>query len=249
MKVIVPIKRVVDPYVHIPIQPSQTELNTAHLKMTMNPFCEIALEEALRLRDQGLVSSVVAVSIGEANATEQLRQAMAMGADTACLIETDMSLVPLSIAKVLCYFVQQEQGELVLMGKQTIDGDNNQTGQMLATLLGWPQATFASQVKMTSNRVCVTRETDQGEQCIELALPAVITSDLRLNQPRFASLPQMMKAKQKTIARRPLSGLPLPLKSHQQTRFIYHNKIQKKNQMLADLDSLVARIQSHLEVQ
>lgn len=248
MKVIVPIKRVVDPYVHIPIKPSQTELNTAHLKMAINPFCEIALEEALRLREQGHASTVVAVSIGTETSMEQLRQALALGADAACLIETDTPLVSLSIAKVLCHYVQQEQGDLVLMGKQTIDGDNNQTGQMLATLLGWSQATFASRVEKAPDRICVTRETDQGEQRISLALPAVITTDLRLNEPRFASLPQIMKAKQKKIDRCALASLPVSLKSHQKTRAIYHNQVKKNNQMLTDLDSLVARIHTQLEV-
>ena len=199
MKVLVPVKRVIDYNVKARVKPDQTGVDLANVKMSMNPFCEIAVEEAVRLREKGTASEVVAVSIGPTQAQETLRTALAMGADRAILIQTDQDIEPLAVAKVLAKVVSEESPELVLMGKQAIDGDNNAVGQMLAALLGWPQATFASAVEVSGSKVKVTREVDGGLQTLELDLPAVVTADLRLNEPRYASLPNIMKAKKKPL--------------------------------------------------
>jgi electron transfer flavoprotein beta subunit len=199
MKVLVPVKRVIDYNVKARVKPDQTGVDLANVKMSMNPFCEIAVEEAVRLREKGTASEVVAVSIGPAQAQETLRTALAMGADRAILIQTDQDIEPLAVAKVLAKIISEESPELVLMGKQAIDGDNNAVGQMLAALLGWPQATFASAVEINGKKAKVTREVDGGLQTLELDLPAVVTADLRLNEPRYASLPNIMKAKKKPL--------------------------------------------------
>jgi electron transfer flavoprotein beta subunit len=199
MKVLVPVKRVIDYNVKARVKPDQSGVDLANVKMSMNPFCEIAVEEAVRLREKGTASEVVAVSIGPTQAQETLRTALAMGADRAILIQTDQDIEPLAVAKVLAKVVSEEAPELVLMGKQAIDGDNNAVGQMLAAILGWPQATFASAVEVSGKTVKVTREVDGGLQTLELDLPAVVTADLRLNEPRYASLPNIMKAKKKPL--------------------------------------------------
>lgn len=200
MKVLVPVKRVVDYNVKVRVKSDQTGVDIANVKMSMNPFDEIAVEEATRLKEKGVVTEVIAVSCGVAQAQETLRTAMAIGADRAALIQTDVELQPLAVAKLLKALVDKEQPQLVILGKQAIDDDANQTGQMLAALLGWPQATFASKVEVAGDRVSVTREVDGGLETLSLKLPAIITTDLRLNEPRYVTLPNIMKAKKKTLA-------------------------------------------------
>jgi electron transfer flavoprotein beta subunit len=199
MKVLVPVKRVIDYNVKARVKADQTGVDLANVKMSMNPFCEIAVEEAVRLKEKGAATEIVAVSIGPQQAQETLRTALAMGADRAILIQTDQDLEPLAVAKVLKAIVAEESPDLVLMGKQAIDGDNNATGQMLAALLDWPQATFASALELNAGDAKVTREVDGGLQTIDVTLPAIITADLRLNEPRYASLPNIMKAKKKQL--------------------------------------------------
>ena len=199
MKVLVPVKRVIDYNVKARVKADQTGVDLANVKMSMNPFCEIAVEEAVRLKEKGVATEVVSVSIGPIQAQETLRTSLAMGADRAILIQTDLDLEPLAIAKVLKAIIAEENPDLVLMGKQAIDGDNNATGQMLATLLDWPQATFASELTVEGGKAKVTREVDGGLQTLEVNLPAVVTADLRLNEPRYASLPNIMKAKKKPL--------------------------------------------------
>lgn len=199
MKLLVPVKRVIDYNVKVRVKPDQTGVDLANVKMSMNPFCEIAVEEAVRLREKGAASEIVVVSIGPAQAQETIRTALAMGADRGILIQTDQDVEPLGVAKLLKAVVEAEAPGAVVMGKQAIDGDNNATGQMLAALLGWPQATFASAITISGDSAEVTREVDGGLQTLKVALPAVITADLRLNEPRFASLPNIMKAKKKPI--------------------------------------------------
>ena len=207
MKVLVPVKRVIDYNVKARVKPDQTGIDLANVKMSMNPFCEIAVEEAVRQKEKGAVTEVVAVSVGPAQAQETLRTALAMGADRAILIQTDEDLEPLAVAKVLKAVVAEESPNAVIMGKQAIDGDNNATGQMLAALLDWPQATFASEVELSADKAKVTREVDGGLQTIEVNLPAVVTADLRLNEPRYASLPNIMKAKKKPLDVKDLGSL------------------------------------------
>lgn len=200
MKILVPVKRVVDYNVKIRIKPDGSGVELANVKMSMNPFDEIAVEEAIRLREAGKAKEIVAVSIGPQKAQETLRTALAMGADRAILIKTEVAIEPLTVAKILKAVADKESPDLVILGKQAIDDDANQTGQMLAGLLGWPQGTFASKLVPEDGRIRVTREVDGGLQTLTLKLPAVITTDLRLNEPRYASLPNIMKAKNKPLA-------------------------------------------------
>jgi electron transfer flavoprotein beta subunit len=199
MKVLVTVKRVVDFNVKIRVKADGSGVETANVKMSMNPFDEIANEEAIRLKEAGKASEVVAVSLGEAKCQETLRTALAMGADRAIHVQTDAELQPLAVAKLLKAVVEREQPGLVILGKQAIDDDSNQTGQMLAALLGWPQGTFASKLELADGGLQVTREIDTGLEKVALKLPAIVTSDLRLNEPRYASLPNIMKAKKKPI--------------------------------------------------
>jgi electron transfer flavoprotein beta subunit len=207
MKVLVPVKRVIDYNVKARVKADQTGVDLANVKMSMNPFCEIAVEEAVRLKEKGAATEIVAVSIGPIQAQETLRTALAMGADRAILVQTDQDLEPLAVAKVLKAIIAEEAPQLVLMGKQAIDGDNNATGQMLAALLDWPQATFASEVVIEGSKAKVTREVDGGLQTLDVELPAVVTADLRLNEPRYASLPNIMKAKKKPLDVKELASL------------------------------------------
>ena len=200
MKVLVTVKRVIDSNVKARVKPDQTGVDLANVKMSMNPFDEIAVEEAVRMKEKGVATDVVVVSIGPAQAQETIRTALAMGADRGILVQADGDPEPLAVAKVLKAVVAEESPDLVVMGKQAIDGDNNATGQMLAALLEWPQATFASKVELGGGKATVTREVDGGLQTLEVQLPAVVTVDLRLNEPRYASLPNIMKAKKKEIA-------------------------------------------------
>jgi len=202
MKVLVPVKRVIDYNVKVRVKPDQTGVDLANVKMSMNPFCEIAVEEAVRLKEKGVATEVVIVSIGPQQAQETIRTALAMGGDRGILITTDADPEPLAVAKLLAAVVAEEAPQLVLMGKQAIDGDNNAVGQMLSALLGWPQATYASALEVSGATAKVTREVDGGLQTLDVDLPAVVTADLRLNEPRYASLPNIMKAKKKEIAQK-----------------------------------------------
>jgi electron transfer flavoprotein beta subunit len=199
MKLMVTVKRVVDYNVKVRVKDDHSGIETANVKMSMNPFCEIAVEEAVRLKEKGVATEVVVVSIGPAQCQETLRTALALGADRAILVKTDEEIQPLAVAKLLKGVVDKESPDMVIMGKQSIDGDNNQSGQMLAALLDWPQGTFASEVSVTDGKAQVTREIDGGLETVALELPAIVTTDLRLNEPRFASLPNIMKAKRKPL--------------------------------------------------
>ncbi len=199
MKVLVPIKRVIDANIKVRVKADQSGVELNNVKMAMNPFCEIAVEEAIRLREAGTVDEVIAVAVGTGQSQETLRTALAMGADRAILVETDLAPEPLAVAKLLKALVDKEAPELVILGKQAIDGDNNQTGQMLAGLLGWSIGSFVSRLQIEGETVRVTREVDGGLENIELTSPAIITVDLRLNEPRYASLPNIMKAKKKPL--------------------------------------------------
>lgn len=207
MKILVPIKRVVDYNVKVRPMADGSNVDLNNVKMSVNPFCEIALEEAVRIKEAGKADEVIAVSIGKTESQEQLRTALALGADRAILVETDSLLEPLAISKALSKVVEQENIDITILGKQAIDGDNNQTGQMLAALLDYPQATNASEVSIDGATVNVTREIDGGLQTLKLTLPAIITTDLRLNEPRYASLPNIMKAKKKELNIMALSDL------------------------------------------
>ncbi|MEK0082256.1 electron transfer flavoprotein subunit beta/FixA family protein [Benzoatithermus flavus] len=199
MKILVPVKRVVDYNVKVRVKADGSGVDIANVKMSMNPFDEIATEEAIRLKEKGTATEVVAVSLGDAKCQETLRTALAMGADRAILVETGTELQPLAVAKLLRAIVEKEQPGLVILGKQAIDDDSNQTGQMLAALLGWPQATFVSKLQIEGGAAMVSREVDEGLEQLEVKLPAIVTVDLRLNEPRYASLPNIMKAKKKPI--------------------------------------------------
>ncbi len=214
MKVLVAVKRVIDPYVKIRVKPDNTGVETQNIKMAMNPFDEIAVEEALRLREKNWATEIIVVSIGTDSSQETLRHALALGADRAVLVRTDLSLESLNIAKILQKIVEKEAPDLVLMGKQAIDGDNNQTPQMLAALLNWPQATYASKLEAHPSHLEVTREIDGGLETLKVQLPAVVSTDLRLNEPRYASLPNIMKAKRKELDIIELDSLGLSLRQH-----------------------------------
>jgi electron transfer flavoprotein beta subunit len=207
MKIIVPIKRVVDYNVKVRPLGDQSDVDLNNVKMAMNPFCEIAIEEAVRLKEAGTASEVIAVTVGTSASQEQLRTALALGADRAILIETEALLEPLAISKALSKVIEKEAPQLIILGKQAIDGDNNQTGQMLAALLNYSQATFASEISIDGDSASVTREIDGGLQTIKVSLPAIVTTDLRLNEPRYASLPNIMKAKKKEMDVQPIDSL------------------------------------------
>jgi electron transfer flavoprotein beta subunit len=207
MKILVPIKRVVDYNVKVRPMADNSDVDLNNAKMSVNPFCEIALEEAVRIKEAGNAEEVIAVTVGNTQSQEQLRTALALGADRAILVESDSLLEPLAISKVLTKLVEQEQPDLIILGKQAIDGDNNQTGQMLAAMLDYPQATNASEVSLDENNVTVTREIDGGLQTLKLSKPAIVTTDLRLNEPRYASLPNIMKAKKKELNIMPIADL------------------------------------------
>jgi electron transfer flavoprotein beta subunit len=200
MKVLVPVKRVIDYNVKVRVKSDQTGVDLANVKMSMNPFDEISVEEAVRMKEAGVATEIVAVSIGPQQAQETIRTALAMGADRGILIKTDAAVEPLAVAKLLARVVEEEAPDLVILGKQAIDDDSNQTGQMLAALLDWPQGTFAYKIEKSGDRLNVTREVDGGLQTVALSLPAIVTVDLRLNEPRYASLPNIMKAKKKEIS-------------------------------------------------
>ena len=199
MKILVPVKRVVDYNVKVRVKADGTGVETAGVKMSMNPFDEIAIEEAVRLKEKGFATEIIAISIGVAACSETLRTALAMGADRGVLVETDIAVEPIAVAKILKALAEKEQPQLIILGKQAIDDDMSATGQMLAALLGWPQGTFASKLAVENDGITVTREVDGGLETVALSLPAVVTTDLRLNEPRYASLPNIMKARKKPI--------------------------------------------------
>lgn len=248
MKVLVPVKRVVDANVKVRVKADNTSVDTANLKMALNPFCEIAVEEAVRLKESGSATEVVAVSIGNKAVQEQLRTALALGADRAIHIDTEDDLVPLSIAKLLKAVQEREQAELVIFGKQSIDGDNNQTGQMFAALTDMPQATFASEIKVDGHSVQVTREIDGGMQTLHLPLPAVVTADLRLNEPRYASLPNIMKAKRKPLDVITVADLGVTLKNHQTLVKVTPPAERKAGIMVASVAELVEKLKNEAKV-
>lgn len=213
MKVLVTVKRVVDYNVKVRVKADNSDVDLANVKMSINPFCEIAVEEAVRLKEQSIATEIVVVSLGGKSSQEQIRTALALGADRGILVETEDELQPLAVAKLLKAIVDTEQPELIIMGKQSIDGDNNQTGQMLGALTGYAQGTFASEVKVKDGMIEVTREIDGGLQTVSLNLPAIVTTDLRLNEPRYASLPNIMKAKKKPLDVKTPSDLGVEIKS------------------------------------
>jgi len=248
MKVLVPVKRVVDANVKVRVKADHSNVDTANLKMALNPFCEIAVEEAVRLKEAGIATEVVVVSVGSKAVQEQLRTAMALGADRAIHIETDEELVPLSIAKLLLAVQQKEQAQLVVFGKQSIDGDNNQTGQMLAALADMPQATFASEVKVEGDNIVVTREIDGGLQTLTMPLPAVVTVDLRLNEPRYASLPNIMKAKRKPLDVHSVTDLAVTLKAHQTVLKVTPPAERQAGIMVSSVEELVEKLKNEAKV-
>ncbi|MBI5780835.1 MAG: electron transfer flavoprotein subunit beta/FixA family protein [Rhodocyclales bacterium] len=248
MKILVPVKRVVDYNVKIRVKPDGSGVDTANVKMSMNPFDEIAVEEAIRLKEAGVASEVVAVTCGVAQCQETLRAAMAMGADRGILVQTDVELQPLAVAKLLKAVVEKEQPGLVIAGKQAIDDDANQTGQMLAALLGWPQATFASKVEIAEGKARVTREVDGGLETVELPLPAVITTDLRLNEPRFATLPNIMKAKKKPIDTLTPEALGVDVTPRLATLKVEEPPKRKAGVMVGSVDELIEKLRNEAKV-
>jgi electron transfer flavoprotein beta subunit len=241
MKVLVPVKRVLDYNVKPRVKADGTGVDLANVKMSMNPFDEIAVEEAIRLKEKG-VTEIVAVSIGEQKSQETLRTALAMGADRAILVTTDERVEPLAVAKILAKIVEEESPQLVILGKQAIDDDNNQTGQMLAGLLGWGQGTFASKVELASDTVTVTREVDGGLETDKFPLPAIVTTDLRLNEPRYASLPNIMKAKSKPLAQKTPADYGVDVTPRVKTLKVVEPGKRQAGVKVADVDELVMKL-------
>ena len=248
MKILVPIKRVVDYNVKVRVKPDGSGVDTANVKMSMNPFDEIAVEEAVRLKEKGIATEIVAVSCGIAACQETLRTALALGADRAILVETDADLQPLAVAKLLRAVVDKEQPKVVLLGKQAIDDDANQTGQMLAALLGWPQGCFASKVDVAGDRVTVKREVDGGLETIEAALPIIVTADLRLNEPRYATLPNIMKAKKKPLETVTPAALGVDVAPRLTTLKVVEPPKRKGGGRVADVAELVAKLRNEAKV-
>jgi electron transfer flavoprotein beta subunit len=248
MKILVPIKRVIDPYVKIRVKADGSGVEIQNIKMTMNPFDEIAIEEAIRFKEKNIATEIIAVSIGTMSAQETLRHALALGADKAIFIQTEQTLEPLAIAKLLKAIAEKTEAQLILMGKQAIDDDCNQTGQMLAALLNWPQATFASQITMENATVTVQRETDSGLQTISVKLPCVITTDLRLNTPRFAKLPDIMKAKSKPMETLAADSFDMDLTSHLLVQEITPPSIRKAGIKLNSVDELLQKLRDEAKV-
>src|SRR6185503_13533065 len=244
MKILVPVKRVIDYNVRPRVKADGSGVDLANVKMSMNPFDEIAVEEAIRLKEKGAASEIVAVSIGPAKAQETLRTALAMGADRAILIQTDDEIEPLAVAKLLAKVAEEEQPGMVILGKQAIDDDSNQTGQMLAALLGWPQGTFASKVEIAGDKVDVTREVDGGLETVKLAVPAVITTDLRLNEPRYASLPNIMKAKSKPLAQKTPADYGVDTAPRLQTLKVEEPPKRQAGVKVGSVDELIGKLKA-----
>jgi electron transfer flavoprotein beta subunit len=244
MKILVPVKRVIDYNVRPRVKADGSGVDLANVKMSMNPFDEIAIEEAIRLKEKGAASEIVAVSIGPAKAQETLRTALAMGADRAILVQTDDEVEPLAVAKILKAIVDEEQPGMVVMGKQAIDDDSNQTGQMLAALWGRPQGTFASKVEMSGDSVTVTREVDGGLETVSLKLPAVVTTDLRLNEPRYASLPNIMKAKSKPLAVKAPADYGVDTAPRLKVTNVSEPPVRQAGAKVGSVDELVAKLKT-----
>ena len=242
MKILVPVKRVIDYNVKPRVKADGSGVDLANVKMSMNPFCEIAVEEAIRLKEAGHAEEIIAVSVGPAKAAETLRTALAMGADRAILVETDAEVEPLAVAKLLKAIADVEGPGIVLLGKQAIDDDSNQTGQMLAALMGRPQGTFASKIVIEGGEVSVTREVDGGLETVKLTLPAIVTTDLRLNEPRYASLPNIMKAKKKQLDVKTPADLGVDVSPRLKTLKVAEPPVRKAGEMVSDVDALVAKL-------
>jgi electron transfer flavoprotein beta subunit len=248
MKVMVTVKRVIDPYVKVRVKSDGTGVETANIKMTMNPFCEIAVEQAVRMKEAGLVTEIVAVSIGVQQCQETLRTAMAMGADRGILVETTAEVQPLAVAKVLKAVIEKEQPKLVIMGKQAIDDDSNQSGQMLAALMNWPQATFISNISVTGDAADVVREIDGGLEKLTIKLPAVVTTDLRLNEPRYVTLPNIMKAKKKPLEVLKPDALGVDVTPRLKTLKVEEPPKRSAGVKVADVKELVAKLKNEARV-
>lgn len=248
MKVLVAVKRVVDYNVKVRVNTTQTDVDIASAKMSMNPFCEIAVEEAVRLKEAGIASEVVVVTAGVTQCTETLRSAMALGADRGILIETDEQLQPLAVAKLLAAVTKQEQPQLILMGKQAIDDDANQTGQMLAALLDLPQATFASKMTIEGGKATVVREIDGGLETLSMSLPAIITTDLRLNDPRYATLPNIMKAKKKPLDTTSPAALGVDVTPRLKTLKVMDPPARTAGVIVPDIATLLEKLRNEAKV-
>lgn len=244
MKILVPVKRVIDYNVKPRVKADGTGVDLANVKMSMNPFDEIAVEEAIRLKEKGAATEIVAVSVGPAKAQETLRTALAMGADRAILVETEEEVEPLAVAKILKAIADEEAPGLVILGKQSISDDSNQTGQMLAALMGRPQGTFANTVAIEGDSVVVKREVDGGLQTVKLALPAIVTTDLRLNEPRYASLPNIMKAKQKPLATKTAADYGVDLTPRLKTLKVSEPPVRQAGEKVADVAALVEKVKA-----
>lgn len=248
MKILVPVKRVVDYNVKVRVKSDQSGIELANVKMSMNPFCEIAVEEAVRLKEKGVATEIVIVSIGDAKSQETIRTGLAMGGDRGILVQTDAAVEPLGVAKLLAAVVKKETPDLVILGKQSIDGDNNQTGQMLAALLGWGQATFASKVEKTDGGFNVTREIDGGLETLAVKLPAIITTDLRLNEPRYAALPNIMKAKSKPLATMTPADLGVDVAPRVTVLKVTEPEKRKGGVKVKDVAELVSKLKTEAKV-
>jgi electron transfer flavoprotein beta subunit len=248
MKILVPLKRVVDYNVKVRPLPDNTNVDLNNVKMSVNPFCEIALEEAVRIKEAGNAEEVIAVTVGKSESQEQLRTALALGADRAILVETESLLEPLAIAKVISKVVEEENPDLIILGKQAIDGDNNQTGQMLGALLDYPQATNASEVMLDDNNVTVTREIDGGLQTLKLNKPAIVTTDLRLNEPRYASLPNIMKAKKKELTVKNVNDLGIDVSPRTELLSVELPPSRDAGIIVESVDELVDKLKNEAKV-
>lgn len=244
MKVLVPVKRVIDYNVKPRVKADGSGVDLANVKMSMNPFDEIAVEEALRLKEAGSAEEVIAVSVGPAKAAETLRTALAMGADRAILVESDEAVEPLAVAKILQAIADEEGPGIVMLGKQAIDDDSNQTGQMLAALMGRPQGTFASEVAIEGDHVSVTREVDGGLETVKMSLPAIVTTDLRLNEPRYASLPNIMKAKKKPLDTKSPADYGVDVTPRITTTHVGEPPVRQAGEIVEDVDALVAKLKA-----
>jgi electron transfer flavoprotein beta subunit len=248
MKILVPLKRVVDYNVKVRPLADNTNVDLNNVKMSVNPFCEIALEEAVRIKEAGNAEEVIAVTVGKSESQEQLRTALALGADRAILVETESLLEPLAIAKVISKVVEEENPDLIILGKQAIDGDNNQTGQMLGALLDYPQATNASEVMLDDNNVTVTREIDGGLQTLKLNKPAIVTTDLRLNEPRYASLPNIMKAKKKELTVKNINDLGIDVSPRTELLSVELPPSRDAGIIVESVDELVDKLKNEAKV-
>ena len=248
MKILVPVKRVIDYNVKVRVKSDESGVDLANVKMSMNPFDEIAVEEAIRLKEAGTAEEIIAVSIGPEKAQDQIRQALAMGADRGILIKTDETVEPLGVAKLLKKVVEEESPDLVILGKQAIDDDSNQTGQMLAALLGWSQGTFASKVEKDDSALNVTREVDGGLQTIKINLPAIVTTDLRLNEPRYASLPNIMKAKKKPLDVKEVGDFGVDIAPRLEVTKVSEPPKREAGEIVEDVEALIGKLKNEAGV-